>query len=274
MLHHDHFTGSAATINDGVQRPTTAPVGGGRTTKTVDAEAMAKPSTAGAPITRRRVDQDNLDQLAARLHSRSVSRYERLLKPLMDRVLAAALVVVLGPVLLTVALAVLIVMGRPVLLGQTRMGRHNIPFAMLKFRTMLPDRRVADPADAYDGPDRRVIHKTPDDPRHTTLGRWMRKLSFDELPQLFNVITGQMTLVGPRPEIIGMTANYTPWQRTRHLVKPGVTGLWQTTERGKGLLLHECIDLDLKYIERLSFREDMRILLRTPAALLRNRGVV
>ena len=274
MLHHDHFTGSAATINDGVQRPTTAPVGGGRTTKTVDAEAMAKPSTAGAPITRRRVDQANLERLAARLHRRSATRYERLLKPLMDCVLAAALVVVLGPVLLTVALAVLIVMGRPVLLGQTRMGRHNIPFAMLKFRTMLPDRRVADSADTYDGPDRRVIHKTLDDPRHTTLGRWMRKLSLDELPQLFNVITGQMTLVGPRPEIIGMTANYTPWQRTRHLVKPGVTGLWQTTERGKGLLLHECIDLDLKYIERLSFREDMRILLRTPAALLRNRGVV
>jgi len=129
-------------------------------------------------------------------------------------------------------------------------------------------------AEPFDGPDRRTIHKSANDPRHTTIGRFLRKLSLDELPQLVNVLRGDMSLVGPRPEIAALTADYLDWQQTRHTVKPGVTGLWQTTARGDGRLLHECVDLDLHYIRGMSFRTDVAILLRTPFAMLRNRGVI
>lgn len=221
-----------------------------------------------------RIDHAEVTRLAERLRHRVPGRYERRVKPIVDRIIGAVLLVILMPVLLVVAVAVLVVMGRPVLLRQTRAGRGGRAFPMLKFRTMTPDRRRSHDSNSYIGPERRVTHKSPTDPRHTGLGRFMRKFSLDELPQLFNVLRGQMSLVGPRPELISLTIDYAPWQRTRHLVKPGLTGLWQTTERGRGLLLHQCIDLDLRYMERLSFREDVRILLRTPVALLRNRGVV
>lgn len=210
--------------------------------------------------------------LAAEVGTRPPTRYERFVKPLLDRVTAAVVLVALLPVLTLIACAVMATMGRPILFGQIRTGRGGKPFPMLKFRTMQPDRRVADRP--YVGPDRRVTHKSANDPRHTTLGRWLRKLSLDELPQLVNVVRGDMSLVGPRPELAAMTADYLDWQHSRHVVRPGITGLWQTTARGDGRLLQECVELDLRYINDLSFRRDLSILLRTPIALLRNRGVV
>lgn len=213
-----------------------------------------------------------LAALSSALETRCMTRYERWLKPVLDRVLAAMLVFVLAPVIALIALTVLVAMGRPVLFRQTRVGLHGREFAMLKFRTMRPDRRMT--SAPYSGPDGRRTHKSADDPRHTAVGRFMRKFSLDELPQLFNVLLGQMSMVGPRPELTAITSDYAPWQFSRHLVKPGVTGLWQTTERGKGLPLHECIDRDLEYISRLSFRQDVSIFLRTPIALLRTKGVV
>lgn len=218
------------------------------------------------------VTHEELDRLAHRLGTRTPTRYERWVKPALDRLLAGLLLLVLTPVLLTITMAVLVSIGRPVLFRQTRAGRHGQAFSMLKFRTMRPGRRVS--IVGYSGPERRVTHKSANDPRHTRLGRRLRKLSLDELPQLFNVLRGDMSLVGPRPELLDLTVDYLPWQRSRHLVKPGLTGLWQTTDRGKGRLLHESIDLDLEYIEGLSFSRDWRILARTPLALLKTRGVV
>jgi lipopolysaccharide/colanic/teichoic acid biosynthesis glycosyltransferase len=218
-------------------------------------------------------DERELEQLAVRLSRRTPSRYERLLKPAIDRVSALLLLLLLLPVILAISVAVLVVMGRPVLFGQARAGRGGSPFTMLKFRTMLPDRRIAGVM-RFEGPERRMTHKSADDPRHTTLGRWLRKTSLDELPQLLHVLSGRMSLVGPRPELMSLVDTYTPWQRTRHVVRPGVTGLWQTTERGAGRLLHECVDLDLEYIAGMSLRRDVSILLRTPLALLRNKGVI
>jgi len=101
-----------------------------------------------------------------------------------------------------------------------------------KFRTMRPDRRQA--VLPYSGPDRRVCHETDNDPRHTPLGRFLRKYSLDELPQLWNVLVGDMSLVGPRPELVEVVERYESWQRERHRVKPGLTGLWQVTCRGEG----------------------------------------
>lgn len=239
----------------------------------------------------RDVAHDDLRHLADALAARTPTVYERVVKPVVDRVLAVLLLVVGSPLLALIALAVLVAVGRPVLIAQQRAGRDGEPFTMLKFRTMRHDRRVhradrrraerrrrrrlrGDARDDRRNGDRRVTHKTLDDPRHTRTGLLLRKLSLDELPQLCNVVMGDMSLVGPRPELAHLTKRFEPWQHARHLVRPGITGLWQTTERGDGLLLHECIDLDLRYIAELSARTDLAILLRTPIALLRNKGVI
>jgi lipopolysaccharide/colanic/teichoic acid biosynthesis glycosyltransferase len=208
------------------------------------------------------------------LAARDRTCYERCLKPLIDRVVAALLLLLFLPVLLVTALAVWMSLGSPILLWQARVGRDGRRFHMLKFRTMRPDRRTRQNPD-YRGPERRTTHKSADDPRHTRLGRTLRKTSLDELPQLFNVLRGDMSLVGPRPELVEIVEQrYNGWQHARHAVKPGITGLWQVTERPNGRLMHECIEIDLVYIERLSLRADVAIAFKTPFALLRQERVV
>jgi lipopolysaccharide/colanic/teichoic acid biosynthesis glycosyltransferase len=220
-------------------------------------------------------DEDTLrpEHLAAALSARRRTTYEHFTKPVIDRLIAALLVLVLLPLLVVTALAVWLSLGSPILLHQARVGRNGRTFKMLKFRTMRPDRRKRQCPD-YCGPDRRVNHKSPDDPRHTRLGRKLRKTSLDELPQLLNVLRGDMSLVGPRPELVEIVAQYRGWQHGRHLVKPGITGLWQVIERPNGGLMHEHTDLDLAYIERLSLRTDLGIVLKTPFAVLRKDSVV
>lgn len=241
------------------------------TRRAPDTVQRAAPRPAGHAVV---LEQRQLKALAEALEARQPTTYERIVKPVVDRLGAALLIVLLSPVLLVVWMTVLLALGRPGLLGQQRAGVDGTPFTMLKFRTMLPDRRRPGPDASYTGMERRRTHKSPDDPRHTRLGRMMRKMSLDELPQLLNVLLGHMSLVGPRPEMYYLIHGYSPWQRTRHLVKPGLTGLWQTTDRGRGLALHECIDLDLVYIDGLSLRTDLAILGRTPLALLRVRNVI
>jgi lipopolysaccharide/colanic/teichoic acid biosynthesis glycosyltransferase len=141
---------------------------------------------------------------------------------------------------------------------------------MYKFRTMAPDRRHE--AASYDEPERRKTHKHPDDPRLTPLGRFLRKWSLDELPQLWNVVRGEMSLVGPRPEMLGIVDTYDHWQHARHAVKPGLTGLWQVSARGDGPM-HENTHLDLAYVRQVRFGSDCKILFMTiPALLGRQRG--
>ena len=198
--------------------------------------------------------------------------YVRVGKPVMDRVCAAVLLVAASPVLLLVGGLVRLRIGRPVLFCQRRIGLGGEPFDVVKFRTMAPDRRVGDRrwSRRPRGNDRRQTHKSDTDPRHTTLGRQLRKWSLDELPQLWNVLRGEMSLVGPRPEMTGIVDRYEPWQRQRHLVKPGMTGLWQISRRGEGLM-HLYTNVDLEYVATISLGTDVRILLRTlPAALARS----
>ncbi|MDP8929381.1 MAG: sugar transferase [Actinomycetota bacterium] len=202
------------------------------------------------------------------LHRRD--HYERWVKPTFDTVVAGLLLIALVPLFAFVALLVYIRLGRPVILRQTRTGRGGKPFTMYKFRTMLPDRRVSDRP--HHGPERRRNHKSANDPRHVPFGRVLRRASLDELPQLVNVVRGEMSLVGPRPELATVVESYQPWQHQRHHVKPGVTGLWQVTMRGDGPM-HEHTDVDLDYIRQMSFLLDLRILAQTvPAALGRRRG--
>jgi lipopolysaccharide/colanic/teichoic acid biosynthesis glycosyltransferase len=206
----------------------------------------------------------------APLELRIVTRYEKRVKPVLDRVFGLLLCLLLLPVMAAVAVAILVSLGKPVFIRQLRAGRYGQPFTLIKFRTMLPDRRRAGSGlahGAYAGPDRRLQHKVLTDPRHTPLGRILRKWSLDELPQLFNVVRGDMSLVGPRPELIEIVDRYEPWQRGRHLVKPGITGLWQVSMRGSGIM-HEHTDVDLRYVERVTAAGDCRILLATIPAVL------
>lgn len=197
--------------------------------------------------------------------------YERAWKPVLDRAGGVILTVMALPLMLWIALKIWATMGSPVLLRQRRVGLSGRPFTMYKFRTMVPDRRCHQ--QPFAGPERRKVHKSPDDPRITNVGRFLRKWSLDELPQLFNVVRGDMSLVGPRPELVEVVeTHYEPWQHRRHQVKPGITGLWQISERDNGLM-YQHTELDLAYLDRLSLLTDLKILLLTvPVALGYRRG--
>ena len=195
--------------------------------------------------------------------------YLRWVKPVIDRLGAALLLLVLLPLLLAAVAAIRLTMGPGVLFRQQRVGLGGVPFTVYKLRTMLPDRRRST---AWDGVDRRQTHKSDADPRHTPLGRFLRKWSIDELPQLVNVLRGEMSLVGPRPELVQVVGRYQPWEHARHAVRPGVTGLWQTRARSQGPM-HLFTNMDLDYIRSVSFVTDLRILLATiPAALGAQKG--
>jgi lipopolysaccharide/colanic/teichoic acid biosynthesis glycosyltransferase len=152
-----------------------------------------------------------------------------------------------------------------VILRQERVGKSGAVFTIYKFRTMEPDRRLHDVAGF--GEERRLTHKHPNDPRLTPVGRFLRKWSLDELPQFWNVVRGEMSLVGPRPELPKIVAGYEPWQHARHWVKPGITGLWQISERGDRVM-HECTETDLVYLDEISLTTDLKIMVLTPLAAL------
>ena len=194
------------------------------------------------------------------------SGYQRLVKPVMDRVGAAVALLVAAPFMAVIAVAVLRGLGRPIIFRQVRVGRNGKPFTVYKFCTMDADRR-SEKVD-IDGDDRRVTHKSESDPRLNPLGRILRKWSLDELPQLWNVLRGDMSLVGPRPELPSIVEGFAPWQHERHAVKPGLTGFWQVYARGDGLLMHEHTSLDVAYVRRIGLLTDMKILLLTVPAVV------
>jgi lipopolysaccharide/colanic/teichoic acid biosynthesis glycosyltransferase len=202
--------------------------------------------------------------------ARVLNRYERVVKPAMDRVLALVMLLVLSPVFAFIAVAIRTTMGRGVIFQQQRVGQNGRLFTLYKFRTMRPDRRLR-PGLPINGQERRRTHKSPFHPLVTPVGRVLRKLSVDELPQLWNVLCGQMSMVGPRPELPWIVDGYEAWQHRRHLVKPGLTGLWQVTTRGDGVM-HDRTDVDLEYLERVSFHRDLWIMLRTIPVMLARRG--
>lgn len=201
---------------------------------------------------------------------RAGGSYGSVAKPVLDFVGATILFLLFLPVLLAVALAVRLSMGKGVLYRQQRVGRSGVAFTMYKFRSMQADRRKAQVP--FSGVDRRVCHKRDDDPRHTSLGRFLRKSRLDELPQLWNVLRGHMSLVGPRPELLHVVAGYAPWQHERHRLKPGLTGYWQVSDRAAGGLAFRGVDLDIDYLREVSFLTDCRVLLCTVPVALRRTG--
>jgi lipopolysaccharide/colanic/teichoic acid biosynthesis glycosyltransferase len=206
------------------------------------------------------------------------------IKRTLDVVVAVVLLLILVPVLVLCALAVRLDTPGPILFRQQRIGRYGRPFTMLKFRSM------------YDGVDQAIhrsyatsfilgtaarqpagkrtpsmLYKLTQDARITTVGRWLRLTSLDELPQLWNVLRGDMSLVGPRPPLDYEVAHYQPRHKRRLAVRPGITGLWQVRGRSS-VSFEEMIDMDLEYIDRQSILLELRILVMTLPAILARRG--
>lgn len=200
------------------------------------------------------------------LHHRGV--YERAIKPVFDVAVGIVMSIITLPIVLVLLPGIWKNLGTPAIYRQTRVGRFGKEFTVYKLRTMKQDRRQRDTDINHE--DRRQNHKSPDDPRHVPYGRFLRKWSLDEIPQFWNVALGQMALVGPRPELPSIVARYQDWQHRRHEVKPGLTGLWQVTERGN-VPMHEATHIDIEYVDNVTFLGDVRILMRTPGAVLGSR---
>ena len=187
--------------------------------------------------------------------------------------LAGALValVFLGPLMLLTAVLIKLESRGPVLFWQYRLGEHGIPFRFYKFRSMVPDAEQArcDLLDSNEaeGP----IFKIRCDPRVTRVGRWIRKTSLDETPQLLHVLQGKMSLVGPRPPLPEEVEGYEPWQRERLAVRPGLTCIWQISGRSD-IPFERWVELDIIYVRSRSLLLDLKILALTPWAVISGRG--
>ena len=193
------------------------------------------------------------------------------IKRALDVVVSAAALVVLVPLLVLIAIAVRLDSRGPALFTQLRAGRHGRPFRILKFRTMCQDaeERISEviAVDELDEP----MFKLREDPRVTRVGRFLRRTSLDELPQLFNVLRGDMSLVGPRPEEVWLVERYGETQRFRLQMRPGLTGPMQVHGRGQ-LNFQERMAVEREYVENYSLRKDIKILFRTGSAILGARG--
>jgi lipopolysaccharide/colanic/teichoic acid biosynthesis glycosyltransferase len=205
----------------------------------------------------------------------------RRVRRVLDVVLAVLIFVAMAPLMALVAADVACTSPGPVIFKQVRLGRYGQPFVMYKFRTMYVDsddrlhrdyirRLLEEPAASTC--DSEGLYKLVDDPRITPAGRLLRTLSLDELPQLFNVFRGDMSLVGPRPVLPWEAELFSRDHDKRFLVRPGLTGLWQISGRNR-LTMTQALDLDVRYVDEQSLRLDLAILLRTIPVVLGRRGV-
>jgi len=207
-----------------------------------------------------------------------MSPSSRLLKRALDCIVAFAMLVVLAPVMLLIALAIRLDSPGPVLFRQRRLGRDMHPFTVLKFRTMRPDtdaeahrRYIESIATHQASPNGNGLYKLDRSDAVTRVGRFLRKTSLDELPQLFNVLAGEMSVVGPRPCLDYETKEFAEHHFERFLMLPGLTGLWQVTARAKSTFA-EALDMDVEYVRGWSLGLDLHLLLKTPFSLIRMRA--
>ncbi len=207
----------------------------------------------------------------------------RLIKRAIDVVGSFLALIILSPLFAVIAIAIRLTSKGPILFKQDRVGQYGEPFSFLKFRSMYFQndarihrdyvRRLISGKGVTKGDEKNApVYKLKDDPRITPVGRFLRKTSLDELPQFFNVLRGEMSLVGPRPPIPYEVEVYEIWHRRRFLeAKPGITGLWQVEGRSR-TKFDEMVRLDLRYVKTWSPWLDIKILLRTPAAVLKGNG--
>jgi lipopolysaccharide/colanic/teichoic acid biosynthesis glycosyltransferase len=189
----------------------------------------------------------------------------RAAKAVLDRVLAAVSLLLFSPVFAAIVVWIWLDDGRPALIAQERAGKDGKPFRMLKFRTMVVDAIEAGKRLGLEDP----WGLLPDDPRITRSGRFLRRTSFDELPQLINVLKGEMSLVGPRPDLVDQVANYSERDRRRLAVRPGITG-WSQVQGREEIGWPERFEQDAWYIEHWSLRLDAKIVAATFGQLFRS----
>ena len=193
-----------------------------------------------------------------------------LLKSIIDKIAASILFIVFFPLMIIIGILVKFTSKGSILYGERRIGLNEKEFIIYKFRSMINDENHPDfkryLRESSDG----TFVKPKNNPRITKFGRFIRRTSFDELPQLYNVIIGEMSLVGPRPSTFSLSGN-DKMRRIRAVIKPGVTGLWQIENR-ENCLIEEMIKYDIEYIEKFNFWYDLKIILRTIPAVLSCRG--
>ena len=218
--------------------------------------------------------------LEEQVKSKKVSRG---LKRTMDVLVSSTVILFVSPILLLIALIITLTSKGPILFRQERVGQYGRHFVFLKFRSMYSNcdadlhkdyvtKFIAGRPDVSKDENGQRIYKMKHDPRVTPVGEFLRRTSLDELPQLINVLKGEMSLVGPRPALPYEVARYQPWHRRRILEgKPGITGLWQVRGRSR-LTFDEMVRLDLEYCRKASLSLDLQILLQTPSAVLSGNG--
>jgi lipopolysaccharide/colanic/teichoic acid biosynthesis glycosyltransferase len=226
---------------------------------------------AGGPIL---LDDRRPSWLSGERAERRARRSSAVSERALDLALAVLLLILFAPLMVLVATLVKLNSRGPVLFRQDRLGRRMSSFRVIKFRTMrtgvssdIHQRYIAGLTSGWAGPGAGGLRKLTNDPRVTSVGRLLRRLSIDELPQLFNVLRGEMSLVGPRPALAYELEHYSPDHFERFTVRPGVTGLWQVSGRSR-LGFQEMLDLDAEYARTATLLGDLRILVRTPRAAI------
>jgi len=205
------------------------------------------------------------------LQSSAMSSRQRLFKRVFDIIVSGFAILLTLPVMIAVAIAIKLDSPGDILFKQVRVGENGKPFKMFKFRSMVANAEALQKKVNQVDENGNVIHKSRNDPRVTHIGRIIRKTSLDELPQLFNVFFGDMSLVGPRPELAWVVENYQPWQHQRFDVPQGITGWWQVNGRSDKPC-HLNTDQDIYYVKNYSFWLDIKIVLMTVPALLKGKG--
>lgn len=201
-----------------------------------------------------------------------VTAYSRWFKRPVDVVLALVVAIVLAPVVAAVALSIPLFLGPGgIIYRQERIGRDGRVFTIYKFRSMLRDRRQSN-SPTYIGPERRTNHKCNHDPRHTPYGRFLRSTSLDELPQLLNIIKGEMSMVGPRPELTVVAMQEGFANHPRHLTRPGLTGSFQVSPLRSSNRISAGLHLDVDYVVHVRLVDDLKILARTLCIPFLRRG--
>jgi exopolysaccharide biosynthesis polyprenyl glycosylphosphotransferase len=205
------------------------------------------------------------------LRASALDDYERTVKRAFDLVFGFLALLAVAPILIIAVFLILLDDGYPIMFHQKRVGENGRLFNMHKFRTMVRNAEQLQHLVESRDEQGNLIHKSRHDPRVTRVGRWLRRFSIDEFPQLLNVLKGDMSLVGPRPELPHLVEQYQPWQRQRLAVPPGMTGWWQVTGRSdKTMHLHT--EDDLYYVQNYSIWLDLQIIMRTVWVVLLGKG--
>ena len=239
------------------------------------------PGGASVVLPKQLSPYDRVDRLSAAIDWRSYLPeragtaswiWEQRVKRAMDIVLSATLLVVLSPLFLVIALAVKLTSPGPIFYEFRVLGKNARRFVAYKFRTMVANADELKPSLMRENEMKGPAFKMRCDPRVTPLGRWLRKFSLDELPQLWSVLIGDMSMVGPRPPFAEEFVRYEPWQWGRLAVTPGITCIWQVAGRSDIREFNEWAALDMRYIRNWNLALDCRILLQTVPAVLQGRG--